>query len=64
MCARDGHTAGSARCSAKRMCMLCGGKHHTSICTTPRKVEETKANEVTQPGEDKKEAQGEGGKWW
>ena len=62
VCTREGHSAGSPKCSAKRMCMSCGGKHHTSICTTPRKVDETKANEATHPGEDKKEAQGECGK--
>ena len=34
VCTRDGHMEGSARCSAKRKCMSCGGKHHASICTS------------------------------
>ena len=61
VCTREGHAAGSPKCSAKRMCMTCGGKHHTSICTGPRKVDEAK-DESSKPGEDKKEAQGESGK--
>ena len=33
-CTREGHRAND--CNSKGKCLICGGKHHTSICDRPK----------------------------